>query len=89
MGNAPPPPPAPVGAAAAAAPPPPAEEEPSGGRNDLLASIRQASKAKLKPAKDRKMSRKKEKEAATVAPSSGGNLMGDLAARLAVRLWAW
>lgn len=58
-----------------------------GGRGDLLASIRQNNKAKLRSAKDRKIERKKEKEQVKAAPtSSSGDLMGDLAKRLAVRL---
>ena len=96
-GGAPPPPPPPPdvpppGAPAAAPQGVPKEvASGDGGRSDLLAAIRKAGgagKAKLKSAKERKMAKKKEKqeEKEVGAPAaSGGDLMSDLAAKLAMR----
>ena len=53
-----------------------------------MAAIRNAGgkgKVKLKSAKDRKIERKKEKEEQAVSASSGGDLMGDLFAKLTMR----
>ncbi|CAH1784413.1 unnamed protein product [Owenia fusiformis] len=59
------------------------------GRSDLLSAIRNAGgagKAKLRNAKDRKVERKKEKEEKVAQSSSGGgDLMGDLMAKLTMR----
>lgn len=91
-GAAPPPPPPPP--PAPAPPPPPTAvpntvSQPDSGRSDLLASIRNAGgvgKVKLKSSKDRKLAKKKEKEQkAASSVSSGGDMMADLASRLAMR----
>lgn len=60
----------------------------SDGRASLMESIRKAggkSNAKLRSVKERKLKKKAEKEKSAVSAGGGGDLMGDLFAKLSMR----
>ena len=60
----------------------------SDGRANLMESIRKAGgkgNAKLRSVKERKLKKKAEKEQSAVSAGGGGDLMGDLFAKLSMR----